>query len=131
MRIAALAVAALVVSGCAGQPGGTGRALSYDWQTQKVEMPDDTYRLFTHPTDNALLTTPSFSRSFQLGAATGATLFTRDFDPVAASHAAAAQKWLDMNRPGCTVTTSAELIDLTYEHAFECEKTPPETGPET
>lgn len=120
MRIAALAVAALVVSGCAGQPGGTGRALSYDWQTQRVEMPDDTYRLFTHPTDNTLLTTTSVGRSMQVGAAKGATFYTRDFDPVASAHAAAAQKWLDQNKPGCAVTTSTELIDVTYEHAFKC-----------
>jgi hypothetical protein len=121
MRIAAIAAVGLVLTGCSST--GMGRAMSYDRTVHQVVMEDDTYRIFEHPTDNTLMTTPSLATGYGQGLVAGATL------GLAASavqtpeqrHEAAARRRLDTTgRENCQITSGYLVLHGQYEFTYEC-----------
>jgi len=93
----------------------------------KVAMPDDTYRIFEHPSEKSIMTTPSLGTAFGAGVAQGATLGLAQVAPAEQRHQAAAEQYLaDTGRADCKITSGYLLAQPQYEFTFEC---PAETPP--
>lgn len=117
--VAAVAAAG-TLAGCAS-PQTFARAMSYVQTVHRVEMPDDTYRVFDHPTENVVMTSPSIGRAMAAGAATGATLGLADPFTPEQLHEAAARKHLDQTgRAHCEIVSGYLMAEPQYEFTYEC-----------
>lgn len=119
MKIAVIALAALTLAGCQS----TNRIWEYEKTVHRITMPDDTYRILEHPTENVLLTTPSIGTATAAGLASGLTLgvasgAVRTREQL---HEDAARAWLDQTgRQNCQITRGYLLAEPQYEFWFEC-----------
>lgn len=125
MRIVSL-VAVAGLAGCSTTEG-FGRARQYNAsKITKIQMPDDTYRVFEHPSEKTIMTVPSPAVSFGAGVASGATLGLAQVAPPEQRHEAAARQYLnDTGRQNCTITSGYLLIRPQHEFTYEC---PPAAG---
>lgn len=118
-----LSLAILSLSSCVSSETAN-RDLSYGTGVVKVVMPDDTYRVYQHPTDNSLKVTPSLARVAGIGAAQGFTLGLADEMTPEARLEAAARKFLDdTGRSHCAITRGYLLHKPVFEFWYECAQT--------
>ncbi len=123
MRKVLVGVVALSLVGCATS-AEMDRLKTYDQEVQKVVMPDDTYRLYVHKTENALAVSPSLSKIMAIGAAQGATLGVADTMTPEKKLEAAALKYLsDSGKADCRITRGYMLKKPIYEFWYECDGT--------
>ena len=118
IRIVSLVlVAGVALAGCQT----LNRIDSYAATVHQVEMPDDTYRIFEHPKEQALMTTSSHGKTFSAGWVRGATYgLVQPFTPEQ-RHEAAARKFLDdTGRANCKITRGYLLMQPQYEFFYEC-----------
>lgn len=120
--IAALALCGVMLAGCASRPGGMQDALSYDAKSlTHVKMPDDTYRVFEHPSHTKLMVTPGLGTGFAQGFVQGATFGIANTATPEQRLEAAARKHLDdTGRANCKIVSGYELIKGQYEFNFDC-----------
>lgn len=98
---------------------------SYNQRATIVKMPDETYRLYDHPTDNTLIVSPSIGRAIGIGIAQGATLGMADaMTPEQKMEAAARQHLANTGRSNCTITSGYLLVKPLYEFSFTCQQQP-------
>lgn len=118
LRILAL-VCLAALAGCA--TAGFNRALEYPHTLVRVQMPDDTYRVFEHPSENTIMTTSSIGRAIGVGAARGATFGLANPNSPEQRHEAAARQYLaQTGRQDCTIVSGYLLIQPQYEFTFQC-----------
>ena len=115
-------MAILVLSGCGGRPGGLQDAMRYDAKSlAHVKMPDDTYRVFEHPTGDRIMTTTSVAAAAGQGFVSGATLGIASVETPEGRHEAAARRHLDLTgRAACAIRNGYELVHTQYEFLIEC-----------
>jgi hypothetical protein len=119
-KILAVASIAAIVSSCATTES-TSRMLTYKFPVHNVKMPDDTYRVYDHKTDNTLMVAPSLGTTMAIGAAQGATLGLADtMTPEQRLEAAAQQHLANTGRGACKITKGYLLHKPLYEFVFEC-----------
>lgn len=120
-----------VLAGCGGRPGGLADAMKYTPTVHHVQMEDDTYRIFEHPDDNKLMTTPSLGKSAGAGFVQGATLGLAQALPHEQRHEAAARRHLDnTGRQNCRIVSGYEILKGQYEFTFDCSsQSSEEAGP--
>lgn len=113
--------AALALAGCAGVQA----AMEYDQTVHRVQMPDDTYRVFEHPAGDRIMTTPSNSRTAASSVVRGATWGVVDTDTPEQLHEAAARKYLDdTGRSHCRIVSGYEILRPQYEFKIDCSAPP-------
>ena len=96
-------------------------AKQYEGLPTKIAMPEDTYRVFEHPSAQKVMTTPSINRSINAGIARGLTFGLADGVPPEQQHQAAAEKYLaQTGRAACVITSGYILVEPQYEFTFEC-----------
>ncbi|WJR68143.1 hypothetical protein QTA58_05125 [Neorhizobium sp. CSC1952] len=120
MKIAfAVSLTACLV-GCATTESMS-RVSSYRQTVIHVPMPDDTYRLYEHKSDDSLLVAPSMSKIVSIGMAQGATLGLADtMTPEQKLEAAAQQHLTNTGRGQCKITRGYMLQKPLFEFWFEC-----------
>lgn len=124
-KILAAAGVAATLSACATSESMS-RMNTYKFPVHHVKMPDDTYRVYEHKTDNSLMVAPSLGTTMAIGAAQGATLGLADtMTPEKRLEAAAQQHLTDTGRGGCKVTRGYLLQKPLFEFWFECPKVAP------
>lgn len=118
-RIALLLCAVAGLSGCSST--AMSRASTYKQTVQHVKSGDDTYRVYDHKSENALLVGPNMGRILAMGAAQGATLGMADAGPAEQKLEAAANQHLaNTGRGNCKVTKGYLLQKPLYEFWYEC-----------
>jgi hypothetical protein len=124
-KLLAAAIIAATLQACATTES-TSRMLTYKFPVHNVKMPDDTYRVYDHKTDNTLMVAPSLGTTMAIGAAQGATLGLADtMTPEQKLEAAAQQHLANTGRGACKITKGYLLHKPLYEFVFEC----PALGP--
>lgn len=124
-KIIAAAAIAATVSACATTESFS-RMNTYKFPVHHVKMADDTYRVYEHKTDNALMVAPSLGTTMAIGAAQGATLGLADaMTPEKRLEAAAQQHLVNTGRAGCRITKGYLLQKPLFEFLFECPTVPP------
>lgn len=109
---------ALSLAGCSAVQ----TAMQYDGTATRVAMPDDTYRIFEHPNQDRIMTTPSLGKGIGFGLAKGLTLGVADIMTPEQLHGAAARKHLDATGRGhCVITRGYLIAQPQYEFYFNCE----------
>jgi hypothetical protein len=109
-----------VAAGCAST-GSLSRMNTYKFPVHNVKMPDDTYRVYDHKTDNSLMVAPSLAKTMTIGAAQGATLGLVDaMTPEQQLEAAAQQHLNNTGRSQCKISRGYILQKPLYEFWFEC-----------
>nr|WP_321461407.1 hypothetical protein [uncultured Cohaesibacter sp.] len=105
------------LGGCTGMS----RAMEYNQGLHHVRVGNEAYRVFEHPKENMLMTTPSVAGSFASGAMQGLTLGLVDATPPEKLHEQAARSYLDeTDRANCKITRGYLLVKPQYEFTFEC-----------
>lgn len=108
---------AVSLSGCAS----VGDAMSYSPTVHKLQMANDTYRIFEHPKRDRIMVTPSLATGVGGGLVEGVTLGGADAPVSAAKLQPVARKWLnDTGRSNCIVNSSREVVKWQYEYTFSC-----------
>lgn len=119
-KLFALAFIAAALVGCSTTGSGD-RLRSYKITVHHVKMPDDTYRLYEHPTDKSFLVSPSLGKVMAIGAAQGATFGAVDaMTPEQKLEAAANQHLAETGRGNCKVVRGYLIQKPLYEFWFEC-----------
>jgi len=119
-KILAAAAIAATVSSCATTESFS-RMNTYTFPVHHVKMADDTYRVYDHKTDNALMVAPSLGTTMAIGAAQGATLGLADtMTPEQRLEEAAQQHLVNTGRGACKITKGYLLHKPLYEFVFEC-----------
>lgn len=130
MKTSILACSLLLLTGCAGRPGGFSEAMKYDQTVHKVQTADGVWRVFEHPSGTKIMTTPSLDMAFGSGLVQGATLGLAETLPHEQRHEAAARKRLDeTGRQHCKITSGYELIKGQYEFTYDCSAEEPRPIP--
>lgn len=120
MKRAALIAVTAILAGCVSTTA-LNRAMSYPSTSTAVQMPDDTYRVFEHKTESALMTTPSIGKALGPGIAKGVTLGMADQKTPIDGHRAAARQYLDTTgRANCEIVSGYVLADPQYEFMYRC-----------
>lgn len=117
MRVVLIAAVGIALAGCQSM----GTMMSYEQKVHLVEMDDDTYRVFDHPTESKVMTTPSLGRAIGAGMAQGATLGLADTFTPEQRHERAARAHLDRTgRSNCPIVRGYLLAQPQYEFWYEC-----------
>lgn len=109
--VGSVAVAAISVTGCAG----VNDAMKYNPAVHRVQMADDSYRVFEHPDGNKLMVAPSAGASIKMGASFGMASL-----PKQAMEAAARKHLNGTARGHCPITSSRVILKPQYEFTFKC-----------
>jgi len=119
--IAALVLCGLL-AGCGGRPGGLKDAMAYDSKSlTHVQMKDDNYRIFEHPSGDRIMTTTSLGKAAGQGFVKGLTYGLADIQTPEQLHEAAARRYLDLTgRAACPIQSGYELVRTQYEFKFSC-----------
>lgn len=124
-NLAAAASVALVLSSCATS-SETARMRSYNQKATIVKMPDETYRLYDHPTDSTVIVSPGLGRVVAIGITQGATLGLADaMTPEQRMEAAARQHLANTGRGACSITSGYLLVKPLYEFSYTCKQREP------
>jgi len=114
---------AAALAGCTST-GGMGRMNTYKFPVHKVALDGDTYRVYDHKTDNALMVSPGLGKIVAVGATKGATLgMVNTMTPEQKLRAAAQKHLNDTGRTNCTIVRGGLLQQPMYEFWFECAAT--------
>lgn len=125
LRELAVVSVALVLSSCATS-SETARMRSYNQKATIVKMPDETYRLYDHPTDNTVIVSPSIGRAIGIGVTQGATFGLADaMTPEQKMEAAARQHLANTGRGACSITSGYLLVKPLYEFSYTCQQREP------
>lgn len=120
MKKTAFIAISVILTGCVS-PSAINRAMSYPSTSTSVQMPDDTYRVFEHKTESALMTTPSLGKAMGPGVVSGATLGLAGPATPIDGHRAAARQYLDTTgRANCEIVSGYVLADPQYEFMYRC-----------
>ncbi|WP_319533268.1 hypothetical protein [uncultured Cohaesibacter sp.] len=104
---------------------GVSRALTFDPTVHHVRLGDHAYRVFEHPDEDAIMTTPPVGGAMVMGAAKGLTLGLANTMPPEKVHEAAARKYLDENgRAHCSITKGYLVAEPQYEFSYDCSRPP-------
>ncbi|WP_376742151.1 hypothetical protein [Ensifer canadensis] len=120
LKILAAASIAVSVSSCA-----TGESMSrmntYKFPVHTVEYGGESFRVYDHKTENALMVSPSLGKIVAVGAAQGATFGLADtMTPEKRLEAAAQQHLTNTGRGGCKITRGYLLQKPMFEFWYEC-----------
>jgi len=119
LSISALILICALVAGCAGVGYILDNYSGVD--PVSVFMPDDTYRVFEHRTDNRVMITPSLGAAGGAGFARGLTFGAINGVAPKPLFEAAVRNYLDKtSRQHCAITDGYILADPQYEFKFEC-----------
>nr|WP_321482852.1 hypothetical protein [uncultured Cohaesibacter sp.] len=122
MRTAITFAFILLLAGCTGMS----RAMTYTQKTHHVNMGDISYRVFEHPKEDVIMTTPPIGGAMTSGFFKGLTLGLANITPPEKIHEAAARKYLDENgRAHCRIVSGYLVMEPQYEFKYDC-STPPE-----
>lgn len=123
LRISAAAACAVALTGCTS----LNRAMEYDPTVHRVQTEHGVFRVFDHPDENVIMTTPSVGESMAQGVVRGATFGIVSPATPEQQHEAAARKWLDeTGRENCKIVSGYLLVKPQYEFTFECTAKEPE-----
>nr|WP_320142422.1 hypothetical protein [uncultured Cohaesibacter sp.] len=111
------------LAGCSG----VNRAMQFDPKVHHVRVGDTAYRVFEHPKENVIMTTPPVAGAAARGFAKGLTLGLANTMPSEKVHEQAARDYLDQTgRSHCKITKGYLVVEPQYEFTYDCTTEPDE-----
>lgn len=98
-----------------------GAQMEYINKVHHVAMPDDTYRIYDHPSGNKVMVSPSMGKIASAATVTSWTFGTVDALPATQAYINAAQQRMNQTgRSHCKPVSARPLMKPMIEVAFNC-----------